>query len=140
MANPSAAEVTLSLSLPTRPRLEYVLTSPGGNLSSHSPVLNGNVAQPLQLAADGSLPPMPPAYCGSGSTGEVGGGGSERVWGKGGTGVGDVGGAGGGGGGGIGGGDDGGEACSDGITLPPRSWAFFVLLGAHAEAACGGSW
>jgi hypothetical protein len=58
-------------------------------LASRTPVLNGNDAQPLRLAADGSLPPMPAAYCGAGA------------------------------------------ACAEAITLPPRSWAFFVLLGAH---------
>jgi len=94
-ANPSAVATTLSLSLPARPRLEYVLTPSSGNLSSRTPVLNGNAAQPLRLAADGSLPPMPAAYC------------------------------------------SGGGACAEAITLPPRSWAFFVLLGARANMACG---
>jgi hypothetical protein len=89
VANPSSTVVALSLSLPTRPRLEYVLTAPRANLSSHTPVLNGDVARPLRLAADGSLPPMPGAYCG----GET--------------------------------------ACAEAITLPPRAWAFFVLLGAE---------
>eukprot|EP01047_Picozoa_sp_COSAG01_P041988 COSAG01_NODE_3641_length_5838_cov_3.651333_2_plen_1151_part_00 len=62
-ANPSATSVKLSLSLPTRPRLEYVLTAPHGDLAAHTPVLNGNVAQPLQLATDGSLPRMPALFC-----------------------------------------------------------------------------
>ena len=71
-ANPSAATVTLSLAAtPTRPRLEYVLTPPSGNLASHTPVLNGNGAQPLRLAADGSLPPMPANYCGSAACAEA---------------------------------------------------------------------
>lgn len=45
--------------IPLTPRLEYVFTAPGGNLSSTTPVLNGNEAAPLRLAEDGTAPPMP---------------------------------------------------------------------------------
>ena len=43
----------------TTPRLEWVFTAPGGNLSALAPLLNGN-QPPLRLAPDGSLPAMPP--------------------------------------------------------------------------------
>ena len=73
-ANPSAREVTLSLAaaaLPTvgfstLPRREYVLTAPLGNLSSRTPVLNGDAAHPLALSAEGNLPAVDGAYCGAG--------------------------------------------------------------------------
>lgn len=64
--NVGAAPVALSLvdgggaPLRTAPRLEWVLTAPGGNLSAPAPLLNG-AAPPLRLQPDGSLPPMPPA-------------------------------------------------------------------------------
>ena len=45
--------------LVTTPRLEFVLTPPGGNLSAAAPLLNG-VQPPLRLAPDGGLPPMLP--------------------------------------------------------------------------------
>ena len=130
--NPSATPVTISLSLSTRPRLEYVLTAPNGDLSSHTPgeterrlsplvafvvlqirshictdskimenviqaispiypVLNDNIARPLRLAKDGSLPRMPASFCGVGAS------------------------------------------CKELITLPSRSWSFFVLLDARAS-------
>jgi hypothetical protein len=91
-ANPSAVSVALSLSLPTLPRLEYVLTPPdhGEDLASQTPVLNGNAARPLRLGPDGSLPPMPGKHYGAGAAG-----------------------------------------ATEVITMPPRSWAFFVLLGAQ---------
>lgn len=65
VANPSASPVSLGLPMPTLPRLEYVLTAPSGNMSSHHPVLNGRTQVPLRLAADGSLPPMEPVFCSS---------------------------------------------------------------------------
>jgi hypothetical protein len=64
--NVGATPVALSLvdgggaPLRTAPRLEWVLTAPGGNLSAPAPLLNG-AAPPLRLQSDGSLPPMPPA-------------------------------------------------------------------------------
>jgi hypothetical protein len=66
--NPSADTIVLSLNnnasqpIPVVPRLEYVFTAPNGNLSSLTPVLNGNDASPLRIGEDGSLPPMPAAY------------------------------------------------------------------------------
>jgi hypothetical protein len=64
--NVGAVPITLSPTtasssspIPLTPRLEYVFTAPGGNLSSTTPVLNGNEASPLRLADDGSAPPMP---------------------------------------------------------------------------------
>ena len=68
-ANPSTSAVSLQLSLPARPRVEYVLTAPGGNLSSRTPVLNGQ--RPLSLSADGSLPPMDGHFCGQTDCEEV---------------------------------------------------------------------
>lgn len=62
-ANPSTAPVELAVNFPAHPRLEYVLTAPNDDLTSHSPVLNGNLAHPLQLGADGSLPSLPGAFC-----------------------------------------------------------------------------
>ena len=103
-ANPSSSPVTLKLlpsassSPPAVPRQEFVLTAPDsvGGMASQTPVLNGRVASPLALGADGSLPPMPGRYCSRGSGCE-----------------------------------------DDGLTLPPLSQGFFVLLGARATAACG---
>ena len=68
-ANPSSSAVWLSVSLATRPRLEYVLTAPKGDLASKNPVLNGKVDAPLALGSDGSLPAMRGAFCGSGEPG-----------------------------------------------------------------------
>ena len=73
VANPSAAPAELSLSLLARPRLEYVLTAPAGDLASRTPLLNGDAARPLALGADGALPPMRGAYCGAGGAGMAGG-------------------------------------------------------------------
>ena len=74
-------------------------------------MLNGHVAQPLQLRADGSLPPMPAAFCGKEEE-EGGSGGGEGPEGT----------------------TGGGGACAEVVTLPPQSWAFLVLLGARASA------
>jgi hypothetical protein len=49
----------------TAPRVEFVLTAPGGNLSSFTPMLNGGGA-PLRLNDDGSLPPFPGAFVAEG--------------------------------------------------------------------------
>jgi hypothetical protein len=65
-ANPSSSAVSLSISLPAIPRLEYVMTAPGGDLNTKTPVLNGDSKHPLALSADGSLPPMPGKFCGKG--------------------------------------------------------------------------
>ena len=46
--------------LTTTPRLEWVLTAPGGNLSATAPLLNG-MGPPLRLQPDGSLPEMLPS-------------------------------------------------------------------------------
>jgi len=104
VVNPSTSPVTLALSeatiggggggsapLVTTPRLTWVFSAPGGNLSALAPVLNGGET-PLRVNEDGSLPPMVGAYTPAG-----------------------------------------GDA---GVTLPPRSQAFVVLLGARAPA-CG---
>jgi len=65
VANPSNRTVALRVSgLPSRPRLEYVLTAPNGDLAAHTPVLNGDTDSPLALGADGSLPPMLARFCG----------------------------------------------------------------------------
>lgn len=68
-ANPSPRVVTLKLSasLPVTPRMEWVLTAPGADLASMTPVLNGDKENPLRVAADGSLPPMDGRFCNSGS-------------------------------------------------------------------------
>lgn len=65
--NPSDTSVYIStvssakgLAIPTVPRQEYVLTAPGGNLSSLTPLLNGQTV--LRINEDGSLPSMPPSY------------------------------------------------------------------------------
>ena len=63
-ANPSDQTIALSLKHATQPRSEFILTAPGGNFSSKTPILNGNAAQPLALNADGSLPAMPARFCG----------------------------------------------------------------------------
>lgn len=66
--NPSDAPLSLvignedQVAVPTTPRLEFVLTAPGGDLSSTTPVLNGDEASPLRIGADGSLPPMEPKW------------------------------------------------------------------------------
>jgi hypothetical protein len=65
-ANVGAEAAALSLvdavgaPLRAAPRLEWVLTAPGGNLSATAPLLNG-ATPPLRLEPDGGLPPMPPA-------------------------------------------------------------------------------
>jgi hypothetical protein len=68
-ANPSPRVVTLKLcpSLPVAPRMEWVLTAPGADLASMTPVLNGDTKNPLRVAADGSLPPMDGRFFNSGS-------------------------------------------------------------------------
>lgn len=76
-ANPSLAVVTLQVSFLgrpglTEPRMEWILTAPGGDLASRTPVLNGDRERPLQLGGDGSLPSMDGAFCG-GAAGCVGG-------------------------------------------------------------------
>jgi hypothetical protein len=49
------------------PRTEWVLTPPGGNLSTNTPCLNDCAAgAPLRLAEDGSLPSLPGAFVQSG--------------------------------------------------------------------------
>ena len=88
--SPNAQALRIAGAAATTPRLEYVLTAPGGDLSAFTPVLNGAAATPLRLAEDGSMPTLAGAY--------VGGGGDEL------------------------------------LELPPRSQAFFVLLGARAPA------
>lgn len=65
-ANPSTSAVALSVSVTTRPRLEFVMTAPNGDLASQTPVLNGEEGSPLALAADGSLPPMQGRFRGGG--------------------------------------------------------------------------
>ena len=108
-ANPSSQAATLTLAgLATLPRYEFVLTAPGGNLSSQTPVLNGNVAHPLALSAEGDMPPIDGAFCASRASG-------TSAAGKGGRSA--------------------GRMCGESLVLPPRSQAFFVLLGARA-AAC----
>jgi len=53
--NTAATTATLDLgAIAPAPRLEYVFTAPGGNLSAVAPVLNGG--PPLRLEADGGLP------------------------------------------------------------------------------------
>ncbi len=53
--------VTIDTSnLPLYPRLEYVFTAPGGDLSSTFPSLNGGA--PLRANPDGSVPDMLPNY------------------------------------------------------------------------------
>lgn len=49
----------------TVPRVEYVLTAPGGDLSSFTPVLNADSAA-LRLNDDGSLPPFAGAFVAAG--------------------------------------------------------------------------
>lgn len=87
--NPSGAPVVLALSLPSVPRVAFVLEAPGGNVAARAPTLNGGA--PLVAGAAGDLPPLQGAYCG-------------------------------------------GAACEPNVVLPPRSQAFFVLLGARAPA------
>lgn len=66
--NPSNASITVMIvgfagaNIPHVPRNEYVFTAPNDDVSSISPVLNGNVAAPLRANADGSLPPLNPVY------------------------------------------------------------------------------
>lgn len=67
-SNPGTADVGLAFAVPAAPRLEYVFTAPGGNLSATTPILNGDAAAPLRLAADGSMPAMPAAYVAAGAT------------------------------------------------------------------------
>ena len=92
-ANPSSTAVTLDVSLPSRPRVEWVLTAPEGDLASQTLVLNNEKETPLSLGQDGSLPPMEGLFCGAAD-------------------------------------------CGAGLTLPPRSQGFFVLLAAQAESLC----
>jgi hypothetical protein len=68
-ANPSSRVMNLKLSssVPTTPRIEWVLTAPGADLAAMTPVLNGNDGKPLRVAADGSLPPMEGRFCNTGS-------------------------------------------------------------------------
>lgn len=63
--NPSNGTLTLAVNdvgtgsaVQTLPRLEYVLTPPGGDLASYTPSLNGG--PPLRVGEDGSLPSMEP--------------------------------------------------------------------------------
>ena len=69
-ANPSPESASLVIAgagqatVPTTPRLEYVLTAPGNDLSTTTPALNGGPA--LRINADGSLPPLPPVWVPSG--------------------------------------------------------------------------
>ena len=64
-ANPSLEAVSLAVSKPALPRIEYILTAPGGDLASQTPVLNGDEERPLALGPDGSLPPMDGHFCGA---------------------------------------------------------------------------
>ena len=66
--NPSTAPVILDLAaagsgapIATTPRLAWVFSAPGGNLSATGPLLNGGAAS-LRIGADGSLPAMPGDY------------------------------------------------------------------------------
>lgn len=63
VANPSSEAVTLTVDYPSLPRLEYVLTAPDYDITSATPVLNGNTEEPLVLSSDGSLPPMNGRLC-----------------------------------------------------------------------------
>ena len=69
-ANPSNQSASLVIlgqgqtAIPTTPRLEYVLTAAGNNLSTTTPVLNGGL--PLRINEDGSLPLLPPVWVPSG--------------------------------------------------------------------------
>lgn len=62
VANPSNETVKLSVSLPTIPRDEFVLTSPFLDVDYAAPLLNGQEPM-LSLNADGTLPPMDPWAC-----------------------------------------------------------------------------
>lgn len=73
--NPTESAITLTLTdsatgqpITTLPRLEYVLTAPNGNLSSTTPILNGNAAAPLRINDDGSMPPFQPNAVTSGAS------------------------------------------------------------------------
>ena len=68
-ANPSSSEQKLQVSLPSLPRLDYVLTAPNNDLASRTPVLNGNTEAPLKLKEDGSLPEMEGRFCSPGQDG-----------------------------------------------------------------------
>jgi len=80
-ANPSTAAVSLQVKLPSssspqtmpssspqtmlnpsassmHPRLEYVLTAPGDDVASRTPILNGDAKHPLKLGTDGLLPEL----------------------------------------------------------------------------------
>lgn len=68
-ANPSESTVALKMSVPTRPRVTYLLTPAYDGergLAAKTPVLNGDTAHPLSLDADGSLPRMDGEFCGEG--------------------------------------------------------------------------
>lgn len=71
--NPSKSAITFTVEsdgggvIPSSPRLEWVFTAPGNDMSSTTPVLNGVESAPLRLNEDGSLPPLVGAYVGSGS-------------------------------------------------------------------------
>jgi hypothetical protein len=99
-------------------RLAFVVFTPlGGNLSTNTPVLNGNGWRADVSAAAAACRGWAPAahaggtrltaYCSEGVEGAAGAAEGAHV------------------------------RCAEAITLPPRSWAFFVLLGARADAACG---
>lgn len=75
--NPSLDAVELTLTdgagggaLQSTPRLEWVITPPGGDLAATAPSLNG-AAAPLRVGADGSLPPMPGAAVPAGGAAAV---------------------------------------------------------------------
>lgn len=74
--NVGAAEALLTLvtdgvaALASTPRLEWVFTAPGGNLSSTAAILNGG-GQTLRLQPDGSLPSMPPAQVPTGGRADI---------------------------------------------------------------------
>jgi hypothetical protein len=81
VVNPSSSPITLSLlaaalgggsggtsqdgamgaPIATTPRLTWIFSAPGGNLSALAPVLNG-AETPLRVNEDGSLPPMVGAF------------------------------------------------------------------------------
>jgi Glycosyl hydrolase family 79, N-terminal domain len=61
--NPSDSAVPVTLlpsSIAVSPRLEYVITAPGGNYNTTTPSLNGGPG--MRIGLDGSLPSMDPVY------------------------------------------------------------------------------
>jgi hypothetical protein len=79
------------------------------NLSSTTPVLNGAESAPLRLGVDGSLPPLSPTHVSAPAPAAFSAADSSG----------------------------GGGRSDGGITVPPRSWAFHVLLDADAPGCKG---